>query len=86
MRLSERLCLAYQHLLAYLCSGTGIYLLCRIKYGLRVPLRVFGLLGLSVAGCAVVLLLWQGGQAIGAWVATAMWVLLAGWQLKRRLL
>ena len=74
------------YLLAYLCSGTGIYLLCRIKYGLRVPLRVFGLLGLSVAGCAVVLLLWQGGQVIGAWVATAMWVLLAGWQLKRRLL
>ncbi|HJB73776.1 MAG TPA: oligosaccharide flippase family protein, partial [Candidatus Barnesiella merdigallinarum] len=74
------------YLLAYLCSGTGIYLLCRVKYGLRVPLRVFGLLGLSVAGCAVVLLLWQGGQVIGAWVATAMWVLLAGWQLKRRLL
>lgn len=74
------------YLLAYLCSGTGIYLLCRVKYGLRMPLRVFGLLGLSVAGCAVVLLLWQGGQVIGAWVATAMWVLLAGWQLKRRLL
>lgn len=74
------------YLLAYLCSGTGIYLLCRAKYGLRMPLRVFGLLGLSVAGCGVVLLLWQGGQAIGAWVATAMWVLLAGWQLKRRLL
>lgn len=74
------------YLLTYLCSGTGIYLLCRVKYGLRVPLRVFGLLGLSVAGCAVVLLLWQGGQVIGAWVATAMWVLLAGWQLKRRLL
>lgn len=74
------------YLLAYLCSGTGIYLLCRVKYGLRMPLRVFGLLGLSVAGCAIVLLLWQGGQVIGAWVATAMWVLLAGWQLKRRLL
>lgn len=74
------------YLLAYLCSGAGIYLLCHIKYGLRVPLRVFVLLALSVAGCLAVWLLWQAGHVAGASVTTAAWVLLAGIQLKRRLL
>lgn len=73
------------YLLAYLCSGTGIYLLCRIRYGVRISLRVFALLFFSVAGCGAVLLLWHGGHVVGAWIATGVWTLLSGLQLKRRL-
>ncbi|HIX27356.1 MAG TPA: oligosaccharide flippase family protein [Candidatus Barnesiella excrementigallinarum] len=73
------------YLLAYLFSGVGIYLLCRIKFGLRVSSRVFVLLVLGVMGCAAVLLLWHSDYVIGAWVVTAAWVLLSGVQLKRRL-
>lgn len=73
------------YLLGFLFSSVGLYLLCRIKYGLTIPWRVFVLLAFGVAGCAAVLLLWQGGYAAGAWVATAAVLLLSGIQLKRRL-
>lgn len=73
------------YLLAYLCSGVGIYLLCRGKYGLTIPRRVFILLALSVMGCLIVLLLFHGGCWAGAWVVTVVVAVLAVLQLKRRL-
>lgn len=73
------------YLLGFLFSSVGLYLLCRIKYGLTIPRRVFMLLALSVAGCAAVLLLWQGGYVAGAWVATVVVILLSGIQLRKRL-
>lgn len=73
------------YLLGFLFSSVGLYLLCRIKYGLTIPWRVFMLLALSVAGCAAVLLLWQGGYVAGAWVATVVVILLSGIQLRKRL-
>ena len=73
------------YLLGFLFSSVGLYLLCRIKYGLAIPRRVFMLLALSTVGCMAVLLLFHGGYVVGAWIATAVVVVFAGLQLKKRL-
>lgn len=73
------------YLLGFLFSSVGLYLLCRIKYGLAIPRRVFMLLVLSTVGCMAVLLLFHGDYVVGAWIATAVVIVFAGLQLKKRL-
>ena len=73
------------YLLAYLCSGVGIYLLCRVKFGLRVPVNLFFYLLAYAVVCYGVWQLESNGLWIGASLLTLCICLYSLFRLKRLL-
>lgn len=71
------------YLLAYLISGIGIYLLCRIKFGLCISSSQFLYLAGSAVSCYVVRLLWSNDCLIGAYGVTILICLFSGIRLKK---
>ncbi len=73
------------YLLAYLFSMTLIYTICHMKYGLRIPARLFLSLFLYTLLCLGVWWMWKQEYLWGTYGMTAGICLYCGWQLKGRL-
>lgn len=73
------------YLLAYLCSGVGIYLLCRVKFGLRVSVNLFFYLLAYAVICYGVWQLESNGLWIGASLLTLCICIYSVLRLKKRL-
>ncbi len=73
------------YLLAYLISGIGIYLLCRVKFGLCISSSQFIYLAGYAVSCYVVWLFWSNDCLIGAYGVTFLICLFSGIRLKKRI-
>lgn len=73
------------YLLAYLFSMTGIYMVCHLKFGLHIPVRMFVSLFVYSSLCYFVWLLWSNDCLAGAYSLTAFICLFTGFQLKKKI-
>lgn len=73
------------YLLAYLFSMTGIYMVCHLKFGLHIPVRMFVSLFVYSSLCYFVWLLWSNDYLAGAYSLTAFICLFTGFQLKKKI-
>ena len=73
------------YLLAYLFSMTGIYMVCHLKFGLHIPVRMFVSPFVYSSLCYFVWLLWSNDYLAGAYSLTAFICLFTGFQLKKKI-
>lgn len=73
------------YLVGFFFSSVGLYLLCRIKYKLYIPAKVWATILLCIAVGFVVLLSWQEGNLIVAGATTVATILFSVLGLKSRL-